>query len=97
MAQIKFLYLCDGKRCPNLFKGKEWRGCGECRHTTDKDHARTGGFVIDSRGGELFYPDNVTMFRHNDGSLIFIEEEDPLERFRIEEGRRAADAESQEE
>lgn len=74
MGIIKCFYICDGKRCSE--KISNWRGnCGECRHTTDKAHALTGGFTISTENGELKCPENARMFRHNDGSIYVVENE----------------------
>lgn len=72
MGIIKRLYLCDKKRpCAAT-------GCqnGECNHTTDRKHAKTGGFTIEEKDGELVIPDNVEAIYHNDGSLFLVEHEE---------------------
>lgn len=56
------------------------RGCilngGECSHTTEQKHAKTGGFTIEERDGDLIIPDNVEAIKHNDGSILLIEREE---------------------
>lgn len=36
---IDFLYLCDGKNCQDKPQWKAY-GCGECKHTTNPEHAK---------------------------------------------------------
>lgn len=77
MGKITRLYICDRKAAC-----AERAGCsspdyaGECHHTTDRSHAKTGGFTVEERDGRLVIPDNVKIIRSDDGDLWLVEEED---------------------
>lgn len=74
MGIFKRLYLCDRmKSCRDRIGCS--RNGGECRHTQDIEHAVNGGFTVKEENGELIVPDNVEIFRRNDGNIILIEEE----------------------
>ena len=77
MGKITRLYICDRKAAC-----AERAGCsspdynGECRHTTDRSHAKNGGFTLEEKAGELMLSDNVEVIHANDGSLFLVERED---------------------
>lgn len=75
MGIIKRLYICDNRRRCSMNRGCILNG-GECSHTTEQKHAKTGGFTIEERDGVLIIPDNVEVINHNDGDIIFIEQEE---------------------
>lgn len=75
MGIIKRLYICDNRRRCSLNRGCILNG-GECRHTTELIHARSGGFTVEEQGGELILPDNIETIRANDGNIILIEREE---------------------
>ena len=75
MGIFKRVYLCDRmKSCRDRIGCS--RNGGECRHTQDREHAKTGGFTVEERDGRLVIPDNVKIFRNDDGDLWLVEEED---------------------
>ena len=74
MGIINRLYLCDRLKECSLRTGCSRNG-GECSHTTDITHARSGGFTLEFRDGQLIIPDNVEAIRNNDGSILLIERE----------------------
>lgn len=79
--------ICDrcGAPLPPIARGEEPQDgrirvngaelCGECRHTQDIEHAVNGGFTVEEENGTLVVPDNVQIFRQDDGNIILIEEE----------------------
>lgn len=75
MGIIKRLYICDNRRRCRTSLGCILNG-GECQHTTELIHARSGGFTVEEQGGELILPDNVEAIRANDGSMFLIEVEE---------------------
>lgn len=77
MGKITRLYICDRKAAC-----AERAGCsspdyaGECHHTTDRSHAKSGGFTLEEKAGELMLPDNVEVIHANDGSMFLVEHEE---------------------
>lgn len=77
MGIFKRVYICDRKAAC-----AERAGCsspdyaGECRHTTDRSHAKNGGFTLEEKAGELMLPDNVEVIHANDGSMFLVEHEE---------------------
>ena len=75
MGMIKRVYLCDMKKECSDRPGCARNG-GECKHTTERSHARNGAFTIEERDGELIIPDNVEVIRRDDGDMILVEVEE---------------------
>lgn len=75
MGIIKRVYICDRLKDCRFRIGCSRNG-GECSHTTEQKHAKTGGFTIEERDGVLIIPDNVEAIKHNDGDITLIEREE---------------------
>lgn len=75
MGIIKRFYICDRLKDCRFRIGCSRNG-GECSHTTEQKHAKTGGFTIEERDGVLIIPDNVEAIKHNDGDIVLIEREE---------------------